>query len=746
MVSKSGISAQEHDGKIVLSYNGKQFDTVVRGITNSFGLYINGKKFEVDGAVLAQMDKDAALKVVNDKPYFGDVPLISEDTCINITLADYNTLFSGGSVDGYTRYNPSSIYNIVQDVSTAQKVTYTITDGVITFSGGTSSKKTDNMVYGGVLAENSLDLAATATNTNCPHVSVYDFYPIIPVNGKMSLRYYVDNKMFDSVCRDTISDTFTVIIETESGSVVKNTTYAGEFVIDTPAFSTAGETWFSVRCVDSNGVGSAVQFFDILVRNAVTKNYYTMQQGDLETYDIVPNDDTVEVAFANKAGFTSFFAAVKQEGYNGVVLLKNTYWIDYHASLSSSSTNGGANIVFPDGFTVDMNGSTFAATMCDDIQNGVIVELQNNFDTHIINGTINGNFDGFDFAAAATNIGRSNPSEGLGVTSMGNSRYCSFNNLEISNSVGYECGIGGSYGSISYPTFTDGQRINLSDGTVVSETGMSCTGSINISGVKEVSLGRNGYAGYMGTQREILFSFYDASNAYIKTIKSKQYFLCKVPSGSKYVRVSGFGPSSSWPSTSDAGQLNLFKDPQISKNVEFTDCYWHNTRTSAITPSKVKGLRFINCSYKDIATLNNNYAITRLLGDFEDGWQWLNQVTFKGCSCVKNNGDDILNVIYCNGFNFSENEGIYIRDNGGFEYGIVENSNIPAYEANRNSRCLHPAVVYKGNTIGTLTVSYDSVSQAAEKVVAMRDSTITKYCSYGDLHLRRTKNGSVYFE
>lgn len=746
MVNNSGISAQDTDGKVVLSFNGKQIDTIVSGAFNSFGLYVNGKKLEVDGVVLAKSNKDAVITTINDKPYFGDVPLISEDTCINITLADYNTLFSGGSVDGYTRYNPSSIYNIVQDVSTAQKVTYTITDGVITFIGGRTLKKSDDMVYGGTLAENSLDLTATVTNTNCPHVSVYDFYPIIPVNGKVSLRYYVDNKMFDSVCRDTIGDTFTVIIETESGSVVKNTTYAGEYSIDTPVLSTTGETWFSVRCVDSNGVGSAVQFFDILVRNAVVKNYYTMQQSDLETYGIVPNDDTVEVAFANKAGFTSFFAAVKQEGYNGVVLLNNTYWIDYHASLSSNSTTGGANILFPNEFTVDMNGATFAATQCNNLQNGVILELKNNFDTHIINGTINGNFDGFDFATAATNTGKSVPSEGLSVTSMNNSRYCSFDNLEISNSVGYDCLVGGDYGSVSEPSFSSGQMVNLSDGTIVSVTGMSCTGSINISGINEISLGRNGYAGYMGAQREIFFSFYNSNNEYIKTIKSKQYFLCKVPSNTKYVRVSGYGSSSSWPSTSDAGQINLFKNPQISKNVEFSNCYWHNTRTSAITPSKAKGVRFVNCLYKDIATLNNNYAITTLLGDFEDGWQWLNQVTFKGCSCVKNNGENILNVIYCNGFNFFGNDGIYVRDNGGIEYGIIENNNMPSCDVNRNSRCVHPAVVYKRNTIGTLIVDYNSVPPVVEKVVAMQDSTIKNYCSYGDLHLRRTKNGSVYFE
>lgn len=749
MVNNSGISAQVIDGKVVLFYNGKQIDAVVCGAVNSFGFYVNGKKLEADGVVLAQTDKDATLKVVNDKPYFGDVTLISEGTCINITLADYNTLFRGGSVDGYARYNPSSVYNIVQDVSTAQEVTYTIADGVITFSSGDSSKKTDNMVYGGSLAENSLDLTATVTNTNCPFVSVYDFYPIVAVNGKVSLRYYVDNKMFDSICRDTIGDTFTVIVETESGSVVKNTTYAGEYSIDTPAFATTGETWFSVRCVDSNGVGSPVQFFDILVRNAVVKNYYTMQQSDLETYGIVPNDDTVEVAFANKAGFTSFFAAVKQEGYNGVVLLNNTYWIDYHASLSSNSHAGGANIVFPDEFTVDMNGSTFAATQCNNLASGCIVELRGNFDTHVINGNVQGNYTGFDFAATKANTGNPDTvAEGLGVTSMRNSRYCSFEGLNVSDSVGYESGIGGSYGIDTVDVgITKGQKVDIVTGEIVSDSGMMTTKRFNVENIREVMFGRNGFGGYFyaGAQREIFYSFYDSSSTYLKTIKSKLYLFCKVPSNAKYVRITGYGAgSSNWVSPTSDGELAFFKDPTICKNVELTDCSWTHTRSVGLCPEKVNGVRYKNCKFSNNALEEGTYISTVMLGDFEDGRNWTSNILVEGCESTNNiDYKRCIKIFFCRGLFFYKNKGISIWDLGGVEHGVIDDNTIPKYEIERDEDCYHPFVIYRNNTINTLEVTYSN-NPSVEPIIAMSGTTLTKRCAYADLKLRNSTNGGEY--
>jgi len=107
----------------------------------------------------------------------------------------------------------------------------------------------------------------------------------------------------------------------DNASEVRQTTHAGLFAIQTPAFTTQGQTWFSVECIDSDGVSSFTQYFDVLVRDAVTPNYYPMANADLSAYNIKINDDSVNAALNNKSALSNLFAAAKQNGYNGIVML-----------------------------------------------------------------------------------------------------------------------------------------------------------------------------------------------------------------------------------------------------------------------------------------------------------------------------------------------------------------------------------------------------------------------------------------
>lgn len=47
--------------------------------------------------------------------------------------------------------------------------------------------------------------------------------------------------------------------------------------------------------------------------------------------------------------------------------------LDYHSD----------KVVLPDHFTVDMNGATFKATQCNDINVSNLVDLKDCFDTHV---------------------------------------------------------------------------------------------------------------------------------------------------------------------------------------------------------------------------------------------------------------------------------------------------------------------------------------------------------------------------
>lgn len=745
MVSSSGLQIRTADGVNILSYNGRRIDAVMTGVSNSFGIYVNGNALKIDGVDVAFSDNDAIVKPAQDDAMFGDVDLTTDGECINITLADYNTLVGGGSVAGYKRYNKADVYHIVDDVATAAKVTYSLVDGKLVFSSGATSSMVDNVVYnsvGNTLTDNTLNLSNTVTDTNPPCISVKPFHAVVKPNESIELEYYVDTSSMELLEGLGLQKTFTVIIETASGKTVKKTTYAGYFSISTPIFESVGETWFSISVIDSNGVGSAVKFYDVLVKATVAENFYQMQDSDLETYGIAVDNDDIETAKANKAALSDFFAAVKDGGYNGVKLIKATYWIDYH----------GNDIVFPNGFTIDLNGATIAATQCTDLNGGHIINLNNNIDTHIINGCINGNYDGFDFDAAKTNTGKATPGEHLAVTAISNgSKYCSFEFLEISNAVGYECPIDGGYGRASEfrpeSVFSDNTAVDLATGEVIPLDGMVASTPLQINGYNELTIGRAGYGGYsyMGNRRELFFSFYDANSVYLGTKKSKQYSLCKIPVNASYVRVTGYGAKSLWKYASTDGEFLIFKNPNIVKNVELVQCYWHDTRTTAIVPFKVKGARYINCKYHNIAK-EQTYSVTPILGDFEDGRNWTELIEIGDCSCSGQYSHKIT-IYCCRGFYFHGNMDISLNNNI-VEDGFVEGNNCEMVEIGLKYMCARPFMVYRNNIIGTLSITHNSGKGSyyniddISDVVVMSDTTIRNYCAYQSLRLKNSTNGN----
>lgn len=751
-----GIYVKESDGKCSLMFNG-QLITEVRSPRNKFGLVVDGQKLILQGIDVAySAQTNPLIQQVGSAVFFGEVPLLSNGKCINITKEDYSRLCAGEAVQGYVRYNPFDIYNIVPDVSVASTVTYTVSNGIVTFSDDSTSEMSNDMLYNnsdGVLTHNNESMSATVENTDTPFLCLRYFNPIIPVGGKVSFTYHVDTIDMAKVNYDTLDRTFTIVVETESGTTVKKTTYAGVFEFSTSAFSSAGETWFSVRCIDSRGVSSPVQYYDILVRNEVSFNTYTMTESDLEefthdgeTYRIVPDNSSVSVALANKAALSAFFAKVKASGYNKVVMLNRTYWVDYH-DAEMNAVNGGDPIIFPDEFTVDLNGATIAVTQCDDLDSGNVVVLYRNYDTHIMNGHIKGNYDGFDFAATSANTGGA-IGEHLNVISSVGSKYCSFENLDVSHSVGYD-GVFRSIYATTYltPSFSVG-GINPSTGEVdVTKTNMVVSNLMTINehylSLGEVALGKFGLGGYWaGDKRDYFMSFYNSEDVHIKTIKSKMYYSVKIPAGAAKIRVSGYGTTSQWEVNAGNGPFIVLHER--SKNIVVKHCSWHNTRSCAITAEHVKGLLYDNCTFKDIAQETGTYQATRLLGDFEDGWQWLCDVCFKHCKCIKGGGSNILKVMYCNNFDFADNSDISLWfEYGGVESGFVRNNTLPLADIGRGFRSYHPNVLFDGNHIGTLTVNDQG---NVVEPLTMVNTVIENRCSYTNLHIRNSVNGGEYIE
>ena len=260
---------------------------------------------------------------------------IRAEVCI--TLENYNKLLAGEAVDGYGSYKEDTVYRIIKNEN-EKKFRISTVD---------SNKKIREVIFGkianntdGSLPENT-ETSATFLSTETPSLGIRYYKPVIGEGQNLEVQYYVDTKRGDRVYKNIVEDTFTVIIKDEHDKVLyKQTTYAGEFVATINFGEISGETWFSIQAIDNHGVGSATQFFDVLIKNAPKQNVYVMKETDLLKFNIQPNVQDSIVGYKNKIGLTNLFAWAKQYGYNEIKMWNpdgNTiYYIDYRLNLSTT--------------------------------------------------------------------------------------------------------------------------------------------------------------------------------------------------------------------------------------------------------------------------------------------------------------------------------------------------------------------------------------------------------------------------
>ena len=440
----------------------------------------------------------------------------------------------------------------------------------------------------------------------------------------------------------------------------------------------------------------------------------------------------------------------------------------WYCTINSLGTRpaGGDEILLPDNITIDLNGSTLQAIQSDDIVSGFVLEFRNNFNTHVINGKVYGNYDGFDFLSTSIKCGNTKPAEWLGVTHVVSSRFCSLENVDTGWSVGYDGCVSPGLSNFGAPTLIDNKRIDLSTGQPVDDNDMIITDFKSCEGKEYIGLGRIGYCGYQcaGTQREIFFSFYDSEKNYIRSYKSRLYLHVKVPTNAAYVRVTGYGNvynangdtsmsawSVDWRGSSENGSL-AFWNVTICDQCSRVNCYCHDTRTTAQTGA---GYCFLvdNCTYerigKEVGHPTGWDAVTPLLGDIEDNFQWQRNFTMRNCSRIGTGGRNDLTVHYCTVFNFIGNTGITLTNHGGIEGGVISDNNMPKLTIERTLKSLHPHVIYSNNVINTLVVSYTDYTATGEHVdkdIYMTNSTIVNENGYSYLSMSNSINGGVVYQ
>ena len=488
------------------------------------------------------------------------------------------------------------------------------------------------------------------TSKEIPELYVRYFNPKIKINTEITIPYYVSDNTQAEYLNNSNAKSFTTVV-TFNSKTFSSTTTAGEFTINIGSVSTVGETYFSIYTIDGNGVASVEQFFDILIIDGaypITQDQtYTMTSSDLNTYNIKAGESvSTSDAKINGASLTNLFKGIKDKGYRKIIMLNNTYMIDYH----------GDKVTLPDQFTVDMNGATFKATQCTDINVANILDLKDCFDSHVMNGKLVGNYDGFDFEATKNNTNYYIPGEGLAVAEINGARYSSFENMDMSYAVGYNLGVFGGKrsGYVGTPgklAFKNQYYIDA-NGNQISSSDMCTTDITDISVLSDrgefqcsVYLG---YGGLALNKAELFIHFYDSSQKYLKTTKTRQYQIVKIPAGAKYVRVTGFTP------VTESSGMTICHTGQAT-NCELINIKSHNTRTCAMHPGIYNHLLIKDCTFNKVAD-ENEYKVTKLALDFEDGYEngrnlfFINNEVYDGTSALTIQKCFNCNVIKCRNF------------------------------------------------------------------------------------------------
>lgn len=507
--------------------------------------------------------------------------------------------------------------------------------------------------------------------------------------------------------------TVTVRIEGQEDKIFPNLK-AGDHQVSLGSFSTEGEQKFSILCTDKYGRNSHELFNFFLVQNDVEVKEYAMTEDDLITYNIKNTDDyevkkiidlsaletknitTIKAALVEAAsniipqpktyvcviadtdgdgkpnnwwgetqvvyaddydkeavleeatntrkGIQQLLDDKKYAGYNKLTLLPGTYRVDHKLQ-----------IYIPTQFTLDMNGATFKLNQFTG-NSSLMIELNNTFDSHVINGIIKGDYFGHDYANSANNSEWVN-----GISIGGEAKYSSFENLTIEDITGYGSGNGiansrdGSLGyTYIYPR-SIGNNFKLGDidrttGLDLESTTRTTSDFRDISGYEDVGyLSVSIYLGYQGNPCgtwNLICHFYDENKKFIKSIDSYQYRRIGIPKNSKYMRITILNES--YPTNLS---IQYFRIPTHCsfKNINLSNC-----RCVGMASAAMKDLLFEACEFTNCGQSSAKCAF-----DAEDGWDMMQDITFKS---MKFNTNPNNHFLTCAGHNF-------IVD--GQQYGII---------------------------------------------------------------------------
>ena len=469
-----------------------------------------------------------------------------------------------------------------------------------------------------------------------PYISTYYIKPIVSPDEEVIIDYYITDYYHKEYVNEDYSEIFTVTVRIEGkDDLIIENLQAGDHSVSLGTFPNLDgqEQKFSILCTDKCGRNSHELFNFFLVRNDVPVNEYITTEEDLTTYGISNTNDTT-MTTSTREGLQKLLDDKQAAGYNRLKLLEGTYRIDHLGT-----------IYIPTMFTLDMNGATlklheFAG------DKALMMELNNTFDSHVINGTIEGDYYNHDYTNSPNN------SEWVtGISISGNSIYCSYENMIVKDITGYggSNGLGEARDNSSNFTYLQTKAIgdtfklgdiNRNTGESIESTSRTTCDFIDISGYIDIGyICVSIYLGYQGNTCgtwNLIYHFYDENKKFIRSIDGYQYRIVGIPTNTKFMKVTILNES--YPNNL---HYHLFKIPTHCsfKNIKFDNC-----RAVGLAQSAMKDMLVEDCEFT-----NSGQTLAKCAYDAEDGWDLMQDVTCKHLNFHDNPANDFLT---CAGHNF----------------------------------------------------------------------------------------------
>lgn len=481
-----------------------------------------------------------------------------------------------------------------------------------------------------------LGQAEIATINRVPFIATVHLERTVEQGTAPKFKFYLtdfDNKDYTY---DDNSEIFEVKLWLDNVLQHTGTYGPGEHEITLPTMNTAtDEVRLAIQAKDSQNRKSDLLFqrFRVIdpVAHVITPaQIYSPSASTLQTNFGVYNNDTN--AATTTTGLTALMQWSNSNGYRKVILPTGTYRLDAAYTVKVA-----------DRLTLDLNGSTFKLEPTND-GFSMMVEIAHAYDSHVINGTIEGDLVGHDYSVDPVSAGT------RGIRLAQGAEYSSFENLTIKNIVGYGTNTHLDYvGRVAPWNLSHNPQksvgplvlgeIDETTGLYVASTDRVYTPTaIDISTFMSsygfIQYGKFGGYGSNPVDNWVYrASFYDASGTYISSMQGYLYRRMYPPANAKSVKFTLF---SNIPLANKA--TDVFNN-RVPYNCDFINLTHKDIRVAGMVPSGFNNLLVTGCTWE-----NCGWANTKCAFDAEDGWDGMQDLVFRGNTFLTNPNAEFITV------------------------------------------------------------------------------------------------------